>query len=173
MTEQNEQEYLSDPYQLGQLRSKSRSFKKVHRKALKRLPQRKDLNMVMQELHHEAFEQIDCLQCANCCRTTGPLFTQRDIERIANALGMKPGEFIDQYLREDEDGDLVLQILPCPFLNLSDNRCGIYEVRPKACRAYPHTDQRNQAGIWKLTLANASICPAVFQMLQKVINHKD
>ena len=35
-------------------------------------------------LHEQAFERIDCLDCANCCKTTGPLFTQADIGRISS-----------------------------------------------------------------------------------------
>jgi Fe-S-cluster containining protein len=118
-------------------------------------------------LHEEAFEKIDCLACANCCKTTGPLFTTADIERIAYHLKLSAAQFINDYLRLDEDNDYVLQSVPCTFLD-SDNYCSIYEVRPKACREYPHTDRINQAGILKLTEKNSQICPAVAQIFQKL-----
>lgn len=110
-------------------------FKKLKRKTPKNLDQ------ITQQLHNEAFEEIDCLKCANCCKTTGPLFTETDINRIAKHFKMKPGAFIDSYLKVDEDNDYVLQTTPCSFLG-ADNYCGIYEVRPKACREYPHTNRR-------------------------------
>lgn len=124
-----------------------------------------DLDATMQELHTAEFERTDCLQCANCCKTTGPLFTDADIRRIARHLRMKPSEFTATYLRQDEEGDLVLQELPCPFLG-ADNYCGIYQVRPRACREYPHTDRRKFHQIHHLTLKNVAICPAAFRIVE-------
>lgn len=125
---------------------------------------------IIQPLHEEAFEKIDCLQCANCCKTTSPILTERDTQRIAKHLGMKAGDFSQKYLFLDEDQEYALKETPCPFL-AEDNYCGIYEVRPRACAEYPHTDQVNQLGILKLTQTNATICPAVakiFEELEKV-----
>ena len=94
-------------------------------------------------MHEEVFECTDCLKCANCCTTTGPLFTDKDISRIAKHLRIKPFAFTQQYLRIDDDRDYVLKSVPCTFLE-EDNYCSIYEVRPKACREYPHTDRKKQ-----------------------------
>ena len=44
----------------------------------------KQLDYIMQELHEEEFERTDCLTCGNCCKTTGPLFTDKDMEFPAN-----------------------------------------------------------------------------------------
>ena len=128
-------------------------------KALKKL-KKGEVDELLHDLHEEAFENIDCLKCANCCSTTGPMLTQKDIQRIAKHQRMKPGEFVDQFLLIDEDQDYVFKQLPCAFLG-EDNYCSIYEVRPKACREYPHTDRVNQQGILSLTAKNALICPAV------------
>ena len=125
------------------------------------------LDGVIHELHDRAFEKIDCLLCANCCKTTGPLLTQKDIERIAKHFKIKPGAFVEKYLRIDEDGDYVFKSMPCPFLG-EDNYCSIYDVRPKACREYPHTNRKNQQGILKLTQKNALICPAVAWIFEGV-----
>ena len=135
----------------------------------KKLKKRKpgDVDRLINDAHEEAFDCIDCLQCANCCKTTGPLFTQKDIERISKHLRMKPGQFIEQYLKIDEDDDYVLQNTPCAFLG-SDNYCSIYEVRPKACAEYPHTDARGQMKLSKLTLKNSLMCPAVQDVLDRV-----
>lgn len=127
----------------------------------------KNLDYVMQELHHAEFERTDCLKCANCCKTTGPLFTNADIERIAKYLKMKPQQFTDTYLRIDEDNDYVLQSVPCTFLG-PDNYCAIYDVRPKACREYPHTDRKKFHQITNLTLKNTSICPAAYNIVEEM-----
>ena len=119
----------------------------------------------MQELHHEEFERTDCLECANCCKTTGPLFTKADIERISKFFRQKPQAFIDDYLRIDEENDYVFQSLPCPFLG-ADNYCSIYDVRPKACREFPHTDRKKFQQISNLTLKNVAICPAAFNIVE-------
>lgn len=133
-------------------------------KKLKKKPP-KQLDYIMQELHDEAFSNIDCLACANCCKTTGPLFTDKDVERIAKHFKMKPQQFIAEFLRIDEDNDYVLQSVPCTFLG-ADNYCSIYEVRPKACREYPHTDRKKFQQIANLTLKNVAICPAAFQVVE-------
>ena len=129
----------------------------------------KQLDYLMQELHDEEFKRTDCLQCANCCKTTGPLFTDKDIERIAKHFKLKPSEFMEQYLRLDEDNDYVLQDIPCAFLG-SDNYCSIYEVRPKACREFPHTDRKKFHQISNLTLKNVAICPAAFNIVEAMKN---
>lgn len=117
--------------------------------------------------HEEVFEEIDCLHCANCCKTTSPIFYQTDIERVAKALRMKPGDFIETYLRVDEDKDFVLKSSPCPFLD-TDNYCKVYESRPKACREYPHTDRKKMVQITELTYKNTLVCPAVLEMVERL-----
>jgi Uncharacterised protein family (UPF0153). len=85
----------------------SQFLKKVHQRALiSQLP----------DLHEEAFSSIDCLQCANCCKNHSPRFKQPDIKRIARFLQMKEGDFIQFYLKLDEENDYVTQHQPCPFL---------------------------------------------------------
>ena len=121
----------------------------------------------MVELHEDEFSRTDCLTCANCCKTTGPLFTQKDIERIAKHFRMKPGEFIDTYLRLDEENDFVLQQVPCPFLG-ADNYCSIYEKRPKACREYPHTDRKDFHKISNITIRNTAVCPAAYNIVEEM-----
>ncbi|MEZ4802187.1 MAG: YkgJ family cysteine cluster protein [Gelidibacter sp.] len=127
----------------------------------------KQLDYLMQELHEEEFKRTDCLNCANCCKTTGPLFTDKDIERIAKHFKMKPQKFVEQFLRLDEDNDYVLQSVPCTFLG-SDNYCSIYEVRPKACREFPHTDRKKFQQISNLTLKNVEICPAAYNIVEEM-----
>ena len=153
-------------HELAKLAKDRHSENKKYFDKLKKHPPR-DLDYQMQELHEREFKKTDCLQCANCCKTTGPLFTSADIERIAKHFRQKPQQFIDQYLRIDEDNDYVLKSVPCTFLD-AENYCTIYEVRPKACREYPHTDRTKFYQIASLTLQNVSICPAAFNIVEEM-----
>lgn len=119
----------------------------------------------MVELHEAEFERTACLQCANCCKITGPLFTNADIERIAKHLRLKPSDFIAKYLRIDEEKDYVLQQVPCAFLE-ADNYCSIYAVRPKACSEFPHTNRKKFHQISHVTLKNVAVCPAAFNIVE-------
>lgn len=139
--------------------------KKLKDKLKKTKP--KNLDGTFHSLHEEAFQEIDCLDCANCCKTTSPIFIQTDIDRLAKTFRMKSSQFIDEYLHRDEDGDFVLNSAPCPFLN-SDNKCLVYEDRPKACREYPHTDRKNMLGILDLSLKNTLVCPAVHKIFCEI-----
>jgi Fe-S-cluster containining protein len=70
-------------------------------------------------------------------------------------------------LRLDEDSDYVLKQSPCTFLQ-DDNTCSIYEIRPLACREYPHTDRKNMHQILDLTEKNILICPAVSKIVNEI-----
>jgi len=146
-------------------KDKHKENKSFFTKLKKRTP--KQLDYLMQELHEAEFVRTDCLTCANCCKTTGPLFTDKDVERIAKHFKMKSQQFAAQYLRLDEDNDYVLQSVPCAFLGV-DNYCSIYDVRPKACYEFPHTNRKKFQQISDLTLKNVAICPAAFNIVEEM-----
>ncbi len=127
----------------------------------------RELDDAVHALHVEVSADMDCLTCANCCRTLGPRITDKDIERMARSLRMKPQEVVQTYLRVDEDNDYVFRSMPCPFL-APDNYCFIYEDRPKACRDYPHTNRRKFHQIHSLSIRNAQTCPVVFQVIERL-----
>ena len=141
-----------------------------HQKVYKQLLHRADKNKVLKalpDLHEEAFEKIDCLQCGNCCRSYSPRFKTTDIKRISKYLKMKDGDFINTYLYVDSEGDYVLQSKPCPFLG-SDNYCSIYDARPSDCARFPYTDEDVILKRQPLTLKNSSFCPAVYYVLERL-----
>ncbi|RZI49309.1 YkgJ family cysteine cluster protein [Lactococcus kimchii] len=147
---------------------------KVHKKFLANLAKKppKQLDKITKEVHEEVFSEIDCTKCANCCKILGPLWTEADIERVAKFMRLKVSDFEAKYLRTDEDGDKVFQTMPCPFLG-SDNLCSIYEVRPKACREFPHTDRKKIYQINKLTIKNTLYCPAAYEFVEKMQKRLD
>jgi uncharacterized protein len=130
----------------------------------KKAPQ---VDALFHPLHEEAFNQFDCLTCANCCSSISPIVTEKDIDILAKHFKLKPALFIEQYLYIDEDKDYVLKRTPCPFL-MPDNFCMVYESRPKACREYPHTDRRKMQQILQLTLKNCEVCPIVFGIIEEL-----
>ena len=150
--------------------SEAKKNRKIFRKKLNQLKKQgpKALNLQFNDLHDKEFETMDCLSCANCCKTTSPIFRNADINRIAKHLREKAGNFTEKYLKLDEDNDYVLQKSPCSFLN-KDNTCQIYDVRPLACREYPHTDRKNVTQIMDLTIRNTTVCPAVARIVENII----
>lgn len=141
-----------------------------NQKKYKNFLKRADKNKVLKQLpdlHEEAFEKIDCLKCANCCRNYSPRFKTPDIKRIAKHLKMKEGDFIDTYLRVDEDGDYVTKSSPCPFLG-QDNYCNIYDHRPSDCHRFPYTDEDVLLKRPAITLKNSTFCPIVYYVLEKL-----
>lgn len=147
---------------------KGKADKKANRKFLKDLAKKpsKKLDQLFHEAHKTVFEHADCLDCANCCKTTSPIFRDRDIDRLAKHLRIKSVDLINTYLHMDAEGDYVLNSAPCPFLE-ADNTCRVYEWRPHACRAYPHTDRKNMYQLLDLTYRNTLVCPAV----AKIVDH--
>lgn len=147
---------------LRQSQLKKKEIKRFFERLKKLKPN--NLDRITNQLHDEAFTDIDCLQCANCCRTTGPLLKDKDIERLSHQLKLKPGVFTERHLRIDEDHDYVFKQLPCPFLG-EDHYCRVYESRPNACRNYPHTQQRDIYQKLTITYHNTFICPAVSKVV--------
>lgn len=143
--------------------------KKLNQKFLKglRAGQSRQLGEAAGGFHDEVFAVIDCLACANCCKSIPPILNETDVRRVAKALGMRPSDFHQQYVVLDEDGDMVMKGKPCPLLQ-ADNTCSVYESRPRACREYPHTDRAQFAENLKLHATNSQYCPAVFHILNKL-----
>ena len=147
---------------------------KENAKAYRTLLKRTNKNVILKELDdltEQAYEAVDCLSCAACCKNYSPRFKQQDIKRIAKSLNMKERDFELTYLVSDEDHDFVLQSKPCPFLE-KDNKCQIYDVRPSDCQRFPYTDEDVFIKQPALTLMNASFCPAVNVVLERLMEIK-
>ncbi len=155
---------------LAELPKLAEEAKKESKKYFTNLKRRtpKNLDVVMQELHDAEFKKTDCLACGNCCKTTSPIFTEKDVERISKHLRLKVVEFKTKYLERDDDDFMVLKSVPCTFFNENDNSCFIYDVRPKACSEYPHTNRTKFIQITELTLDNTAICPAAYNIVEEL-----
>ncbi len=141
-----------------------------NQKKYKQFLNRADKNAVLKklpDLHEEAFKNVNCLDCAACCKNYSPRFKTPDLKRIAKHLKMKEGDFIEKYLLLDDEGDYVVRSKPCPFLG-NDNYCSIYEVRPSDCARFPYTDEDVILKRQSLTLKNSTYCPIVYFVLEKL-----
>ncbi|MFA8450444.1 MAG: YkgJ family cysteine cluster protein [Bacteroidales bacterium] len=154
---------------LSSLKEESKKALKSNKKLGIRLKKMKPgkVDEIVHELHEEVFEEVDCLLCANCCKSISPIVTDKDIQRLAKHFRVKPAEFVEKYLYLDDEQDYVFQNTPCPFLG-EDNYCSVYSVRPKACAEYPHTDRRKFTQIIDLSIKNTKICPAVFHVFERL-----
>lgn len=159
---------MIQPKELKRLASdKNNEFRSLVNKLKRKKP--KNLDEIVFDLHNRAFSEIDCLDCGNCCKTISPFLTDKDIQRIAAFLKIKPTELVEKYLYIDNENDYVFKSAPCPFLG-SDNYCSIYDQRPKACKDYPHTDRKRFVQILDLSLKNTITCPAVFEVFEGLKN---
>lgn len=157
------------PFDPAFLKQKASGYKKQHKKLFKKLKglPSSTIDRPINALHYKYMENYDCLACGNCCKSISPAINDRDVDRIAHQLRVKPSEVVAKYLFLDEDGDFVFRTQPCPFLG-GDNYCSIYDSRPRACREYPHTDRAKQYQILNLTFKNISVCPVVYEVVQEL-----
>jgi Fe-S-cluster containining protein len=146
-------------------------YKRILRRFLSKLENNppKGLDKMALLVSKDVWKDIDCLSCANCCKTMSPTFTVKDIKRISAHLGMRPLEFRDKYLYlEKKDNDWMNKQQPCQFLDLKSNMCSIYEVRPADCAGFPHLNKKKMADYIHVHKQNVSYCPATFKMVEKM-----
>jgi Fe-S-cluster containining protein len=130
----------------------------------------KDLKVITVEADRRAWAEVDCLSCANCCKTMSPTYTPADIKRISKHLEISPKAFKEKWLYKDKkDGDWMNVKQPCQFLNLTDNKCSIYEVRPADCSGFPHHDKKKMTDYVHVYKQNVEYCPATYKWVEKMM----
>src|SRR6266545_1573551 len=150
------------------VRHRKSAFRKFLTKLEKKPP--KKLDQLTIAVEKEVWREIDCLTCANCCKTMTPTYTPKDIKRISAYLNMTPQEFKNKWLYYDKkDGDWMNVSRPCQFLDLKTNMCTIYEVRPKDCAGFPHFTRKKMVDYMHVHKQNIEYCPATFKMVQKMM----
>ena len=128
----------------------------------------KDLDLIAEQLDKEVWKETDCLSCANCCKTMSPTYTQTDIKRIAKHFNQTPAAFTKKWLRKDRIGDMLNKTEPCQFLNLKDNKCSIYEIRPVDCSGFPHLHKKKMVDFIHVHKQNIEYCPATYKLVEKM-----
>lgn len=135
--------------------------KKTLRAFLTRLKTKtpKGLDTMAATIDKEVWKEVDCLACANCCRTMTPTFTAEDIKRIAGHFKQTPDQFKKKWLYKDKAGDWMNKQTPCQFLDLKTNYCSIYSIRPADCAGFPHLTKKK----W------STICMCIIRILSIVL----
>ena len=130
----------------------------------------KGLDQLSVDMNKEVWAETDCLSCANCCKTMTPTFTKKDIKRISNHFNQTPQEFTDKWLyKERGTGDMMNKKQPCQFLNLKDNKCSIYEIRPDDCAGFPHHTKKHFTEWVHVYKQNVEYCPATYKLVEKMM----
>jgi len=157
---------------LRSFKQRVRHRKSAFRRFLSRLEKNppKKLDEITVLAEKEIWREIDCLTCANCCKTMTPTYTLKDIKRISAHLGMKQQDFKDKWLyKERSTGDWLNRSTPCQFLNLETNMCNIYEVRPDDCAGFPHLPKKKMVEYMHVHKQNLEFCPATYRMVEKMM----
>jgi Fe-S-cluster containining protein len=143
-----------------------RSLRRFLTKLENNLPRTAD--KVTVELEKEVWKEVDCLNCANCCKQMSPTYSAADIRRISAHLNMTADEFKKKWLYKDRSGDWMNKSTPCQFLDLKTNMCDIYAVRPGDCAGFPHLSKRRLKDYIHVHKQNIEYCPATYKMVEKM-----
>lgn len=127
------------------------------------------IDKITPRIEKEVWAEIDCLTCGNCCKRMTPTFTKQDIRRISAHFNESPEVFSKKWLKKDRNQDMVNKVQPCQFLNLENNMCSIYAVRPADCAGFPHLSKRKWEEYAYIHKQNIDYCPATFKMVEKMV----
>ena len=155
---------------LRAFRLKLKKSKHILKRFLTRLenapPRALDTTAVLTDA--QVWLEVDCLSCANCCKTMSPTYNKADMLRISNHFGMTVEDFQKKWLYKDRQGDWLNKKQPCQFLNLADNKCSIYSIRPKDCAGFPHHTKRRMIDYMHVFKQNIEYCPATYRLVEKM-----
>jgi len=160
------------PVNLSLFKKKANLTKRGFRKFLTKLEKDppKGLTNLTVQLEKEVWEEVDCLSCANCCKTMTPTFTPVDLKRISAHFGQTVEEFQKKWLYKErkKKGDWMNKKQPCQFLNLQDNKCSIYDIRPADCAGFPHLPKKMKDYV-HVHKQNIEYCPAAYKLVEKMM----
>jgi hypothetical protein len=120
------------------------------------------------KLHEELFSIYDCSQCRNCCKMYCGMLLQEDIDKVAGQLSISAEDLTSQYLEYDQaEMSYKTRHCPCDFLK-ENGDCALGECKPVNCNKYPYTDQPDRIGSLLSIIESASVCPVVYEMLERL-----
>jgi Fe-S-cluster containining protein len=161
---------------LRSFRQKARRSKSVFTRFLRQLEKNppRGLDNLTTKTNQQVWLEVDCLSCANCCKTMTPTYTLKDIRRISSHLGMSMAALQKKWLRKEKGtGDWLNRSTPCQFLDTTTNMCGIYDVRPADCAGFPHLTKRKMVEYMHVHKQNIDLCPATFKMVERMMREID
>ena len=127
------------------------------------------------KIAEEIEDQTDCTQCANCCRVATVRLIERDVEKLAKFLRVKPAQFLRDYTVESAEEGLVLRRTEQGCVFLDGNTCTVYEARPQTCIYFPHLIHGPGSFVsrmWQMP-DRACYCPIVYNSLEAIKEEVD
>lgn len=157
---------ITDLVQIRMLGEKKRDENQRFRRHLK---SNSHSDRVLRRIAESIEDQIDCLQCGNCCKVATAVLSERDVERLCRHLRVSRERFVADYTMQSEEEGLILRRTKqagCVFLD--GTACTIYEARPDTCQRFPHV-VRGAGSIasrmWQFA-DRATYCPIVYNSLE-------
>ncbi len=157
---------ITDLVQIRRLGQQNRSENSRFRAYLRR---HRHSDRRLRKFGEEIEAQIDCTQCANCCRVTDVGITDRDVEKLAKFIGVTKEEFIRDSTARDESDQLILKRTEKGCVFLKDNLCTVYEGRPQNCANFPHLVRGAgsiDSRMWQL-VDRVEFCPIVYNWMER------
>jgi len=159
-----------EPINLRSFKIKSGKNKRKMRLFLSKVEKNppRGLDKLAEKIEKEVWQEVDCLTCANCCKSMTPTFTKKDIVRISEHFDQTPDEFKKKWLYLDKNGDWMNTRNPCQFLEKKTNMCSIYAIRPADCAGFPHLAKKKMVEYIHVHKQNVKYCPATYKMVEKM-----
>jgi uncharacterized protein len=154
---------LTDISEIQRL-SKEREKENLRFRAFLKNKHARPVDSIVHKLNDYYFSLIDCTQCGYCCTCLRPTLAESDIDQLIRELKMSRVKFKKNYVRTDEEGDMLFKRLPCAFLK--DKKCTVYASRPEDCQSYPHLFKNEFTSRLYGVLENYAICPIVFNVVE-------
>src|SRR6185295_14154882 len=127
---------ITDLVQIRLLGDKKRHENERFRRHMK---SRDHSDRILRRIAEGVEEQIDCTQCANCCKVATVQVSERDIERLARYLRIPAARFMAEYTVEsEEEGRILRRDDPSGCVFLDGRDCTVYDARPDICQKFPH-----------------------------------
>ncbi|HXS94470.1 MAG TPA: YkgJ family cysteine cluster protein [Candidatus Limnocylindrales bacterium] len=124
---------------------------------------------ILRRIAEEIEAEIDCTQCANCCKVATVAVSERDVERLSKFLRIPQAKFLAEYTEEsDSEGRILKRSDAAGCVFLSGNDCTIYEARPDICQRFPHLVRGNgsiASRMWQF-VDRACYCPIVYNSME-------
>jgi Fe-S-cluster containining protein len=124
------------------------------------------IDTIVHQLNETITPQIDCTQCGNCCRSLMINVTVVEADSLAAKLKMSLQDVKEKYIEESEQGQLIMNTIPCHFL--TGTSCSIYENRFNECKEFPHLHKPNFTGRLFGTLMYYEMCPIIFNVVEQL-----
>ena len=125
------------------------------------------IDRIVHRLNDEIAPEVNCTQCGNCCKSMVNV-TSEEVLSLATHLQINLAGFKEKYIEESEQGQMIINAIPCHFL--SGTTCSIYEYRFTQCRDFPHLHKPHFTGRLFGTLMYYATCPIIFNVVEKLKN---